>query len=144
MEFVSHSTQETQNIAAQLARETLEKPAGSQAQVIALEGELGAGKTTFVQGFLHSLGIQEKVKSPTFLLMKEYALASHRLYHLDCYRLASSADLIPLEIPSILENPQNIVLVEWPERVDDILPAERTTVHIDHISETERKIIITQ
>lgn len=142
MEFVSHGPGDTQEIAAKIARGVMEKLPGSGAQVIALEGELGAGKTTFVQGFLKSLGVEERVKSPTFLLMKQYVVGNHQIYHLDCYRLASSQDLIPLEFGTILQDPQNIVLVEWPERIADILPEKRMTIHIDHVSETERKVTI--
>lgn len=142
MEFVSRSSQETQEIASKIAQEALGLPIMSHAQIITLQGDLGAGKTTFVQGFLRSLGVQEKVKSPTFLLMKQYDAADRHIFHLDCYRLASSQDLQPLEIGVVFQNPHNIVLIEWPERINDMLPKEHTSIHIDHISETERKITI--
>jgi tRNA threonylcarbamoyladenosine biosynthesis protein TsaE len=142
MEYHSHSIQETQEIAATIARETVERPTTSGAQVFALEGDLGAGKTTFVQGFLTSLGVTDKVKSPTFLLMKRYSAKGRDVYHLDCYRLMGSQDLAPLEIDIIFKNPQAIILVEWAERIADILPPNHTTIRIEHLSDHERKIII--
>jgi len=142
MEVVSQSAKETKNLAAQEAAKIMAAPLGEHAAVIALEGELGAGKTTFVQGFAHALGVTDVVRSPTFLLMKKYPLKKRNLYHIDCYRLNSSKDLIALEIDSILKDSKNIVLIEWSERAADILPRERITIHLDHISEHERKVTI--
>lgn len=118
--------------------------------VIALEGELGAGKTTFVKGLARAMGIKAKVKSPTFNLIKIYKIpatyhllhTTRYLYHLDCYRLKNYKDLAPLGIKEILNNPENIVLIEWADRVKKILPKNHIKIHINHISKNERKITI--
>ena len=145
MIFNSHSPEETQKIASDLAQKIIKTKKGA---VIAMEGELGAGKTTFIQGFMASLGIDEKVKSPTFVLMKKYSISGGtyrgtNLYHLDCYRITDHKDLRIPEFEEILNEEGNIIFVEWSERIKEILPKNHLTVHIDHISENERKIIIT-
>src|SRR3989338_4749069 len=139
----SHSPKETQKIASGLAQKIIKTRKGV---IVALEGELGAGKTTFIQGFIKSLEIKSKVKSPTFVLMKRYSITSGtyrgtNLYHLDCYRIAGHKDLKIPEFEEILSEQGSIVLVEWPERIKEILPKKHFTVHIDHVSEKTRKII---
>lgn len=148
MIFNSHSPKETQKIASDLAQKIIKTKKGA---IIAMEGELGSGKTTFIQGFMASLGIEEKVKSPTFVLMKKYSilknfkfkiLNSKFVYHLDCYRIADHKDLRIPEFEEILNEEGSIVFIEWAERIKEILPKKHITVHIDHISENERKITI--
>lgn len=146
MIFNSHSPEETQKIASDLAQKIIKTKKGA---VIAMEGELGAGKTTFIQGFMASLGVNEKVKSPTFVLMKKYKLETGNqkqktnLYHMDCYRIANYKDLRIPEFEEILNEEGNIVFIEWSERIKEILPKDIITVHIDHVSANERKITIT-
>ena len=167
MQYLSHSPEETQQFARELAIKltqednessfakaspfvkTSEDKSEGKALVIALEGELGAGKTTFTQAFAEALGVQEHLKSPTFVLMKHYRIKPTTnnqqlttLYHLDCYRLRDYKDLEPLGIENILNNPENIILIEWAERVADILPKNHWVVHIDHVAEQERNITI--
>lgn len=145
MQYISHSPEETQKFAKEQALELIREGNG-QPIVVALEGELGAGKTTFTQAFAEALGVREHLKSPTFVLMKHYHLSDvqgyHALYHLDCYRLNSSTDLIPLGTGDIIRLPGTIILIEWAERVADILPRNHWVIHIDHISEQERNISV--
>lgn len=136
----SNSPKETQKIAIDLAQKIIKTKKGA---VITLEGELGAGKTTFTQGFADALGIKDKIKSPTFVLMKKYSIGIFNFYHIDCYRVKDEKDLKILELNEILNMSHNIVLIEWPERVSKIIPKNHITVHIDHVSENERKITIT-
>src|SRR3989338_2255941 len=122
--------------------------------VIALSGELGAGKTTLAQGLAKILGIKTKVKSPTFTLIKRYKLPkkiknsklkilnSKYLYHIDCYRLNNHKDLLSLGIKDILKDKENIVLIEWPERIKKILSDKKINVRIEHIDKNTRKISI--
>lgn len=146
---MSKSVKETQKIAADLACEIIKTQKGA---VIALEGELGAGKTVFVKGFAKALGVKSKIKSPTFVLMKKYLILRNTkyeiqntfLYHLDCYRIRDHKDLKIPELKEILDTPHNIVFIEWAERVREILPKEHVTVHIDHISNNKRKIQISK
>jgi len=120
MRIVSTSAEQTKKIATDLAKKLSKKPA-SKALVLALEGELGAGKTTFVQDFIKALLPKTRVKSPTFLLMKHYPRHGRDIYHIDCYRIKGSADLKFFDIKEILNSPKNIVLVEWAERIKKIL-----------------------
>ena len=161
MIYYSKNEKETQKLASELAEKIMKGPStrlppkgrgslrrSDRASVITLEGELGAGKTTFVKGFAKALGIKAKVKSPTFVLMKKYLIyvlrstfhAPRYLYHLDCYRVRDHKDLATLDLKSIFQSPNNVVLIEWPERVSKILPKKLIKVHIDHISKNERKI----
>lgn len=146
MKYVSHSPEETQQFAREQAL-LLSKQGGGEPLIIALEGELGAGKTTFTQAFAEALGVAEHLKSPTFVLMKHYVLKDvpgyTTLYHLDCYRLNGAADLGPLGVAEIIARPGTIVLIEWAERVADILPRNHWVIHIDHVAEHERNITVT-
>ncbi|HYU64954.1 MAG TPA: tRNA (adenosine(37)-N6)-threonylcarbamoyltransferase complex ATPase subunit type 1 TsaE [Candidatus Paceibacterota bacterium] len=141
MQIVSDSPVQTQTLAANMAAK-VRKESNAKATVIALEGELGAGKTTFIQGFARALGVDEKVKSPTFLLIKEFELDKGKLYHIDCYRINDPHELILLGIEKILSTPGNIILIEWSERIVPLLPQDRITIHINHTGETSRLITI--
>lgn len=149
--YFSKNHKETQRAAVFLL-EKMAKLKHDRAIVVALEGELGAGKTTFVQGAAKALGIKSRIKSPTFTLMREYkipansrwpTMANSRLIHLDCYRVRDHRDLKTLDLDSLFKLPDKIVLVEWPERISKILPKKLIKVHIDHISENKRKIQMT-
>lgn len=145
MRLVSQSPHDTQAIAAKLADQLLSAlPSRSQATIVALRGELGAGKTTFTQGFAQALKITNKPKSPTFMLAKQYAIpgTSFSLWHLDCYRLNGHQDLINLDLHSLFVDPKNIILVEWPERIGDGLPREHVEVHLTHEGNDKRGITI--
>ena len=143
------SARKTQDVARMLAREIRfrESP---QARVIALEGNLGAGKTTFVQGFARALGIRERVASPTFVVMKEYAL-SHagarssqnkaRLIHIDCYRLATPKDLTALGFLELLKDKSAIILIEWADRIRAILPKDAVWILFCHGEKANERMI---
>ncbi len=143
MIYASHSPEDTQRFAREQALVLTQEGKG-EPLVIALEGELGAGKTTFTQAFADALGVDGRVKSPTFVLMKHYNLSNtpnyETLYHLDCYRLQDSNDLGPLGIGELLKRPGAIVLIEWAERVADILPTSYWRIRIEHVSEQGRNI----
>lgn len=166
MKYVSEGPEETKKIAAAVAKK-LSKAPGGKAIVIALEGELGAGKTTFAKGFAKALGIKQKITSPTFVLIKKYQLtvnspdptgsrvldsgeAGYRenqltgkfLYHIDAYRLKDHRELAALGVKEIMGDPRNIVLIEWADRVRKALPKNRVKIHIDHLNQNSRRIII--
>lgn len=149
MLYLTSGPKETEKLAGFLLAKFL-KTGHKNALVIALEGELGAGKTVFVKGLAKKLGVKAKIKSPTFNLIKTYEIptthhilhTTRYLYHLDCYRLRDHRDLKILGIKEILNNPNNIVLIEWSDRVRKILPKNQIKVHIDHIDKHTRKITI--
>ncbi len=147
MIYTSKNEKETQKIAAELSQ-NLKSLKFKKSIIVALEGELGAGKTVFTKGLARVLGVREKIKSPTFVLMRKYKLVSKRfknlkfLYHLDCYRLKDENDLINLGIKEILQVSHNIVVIEWADRVKKILPKKHIKIHIDHIDKNTRKIEI--
>ncbi len=144
MHVVSQSAQDTQAIAAKLAKKVLAGMPSKAATVIALRGDLGAGKTTFTQGFARALGIVRQPKSPTFLLAKQYAIpgTTYSLWHLDCYRLQNHNDLAVIDLQAIFHDSNNIILVEWPENIGDGLPRDRIEVHFEHAGEDKRTISI--
>jgi tRNA threonylcarbamoyladenosine biosynthesis protein TsaE len=148
------SAKETQKIAQNMAQEALKVLAAnttSKALIISLQGHLGAGKTTFTQGFARGLGIKEKVASPTFVIMKKYAVklphknhkaARHaNLYHIDCYRIRPE-DLWVLGFKEMASDSCSIVLLEWGDRVKRILPKERITIEFRHAGEGKRRLMI--
>lgn len=114
------SLQELQQEAARFA-DTL-APRADRATLVTLSGDLGAGKTSFVQGLAAALGVTEQVTSPTFVLERVYPLSSRgftRLAHIDAYRLKGAHELAPLGFAELLEDPGALVLLEWPEIVED-------------------------
>ncbi len=147
---VTKNPKETEKLAGFLLAKFLKNKSGKAPIVIALEGELGAGKTTFTKGLAKALGVKKKIKSPTFTLIKSYKipttyyklLTTSFLYHIDCYRLRNYKDLLSLGIEEIISSPENIVLIEWSDRVQEILPKSHIKIHIDHIDKNTRKINI--
>ena len=131
--FISHSEKETKNLAKKLAK----KLTG----VIALIGELGSGKTTFAQGFAAGLGIKEKIISPTFVLIRQHRIpkTEKTLYHIDLYRIEE--DFSKLGLKEILENPNNIILIEWAEKLKD-LPKNTTKILIQKQNTNKRVITL--
>lgn len=136
MQFISQSSEETKDFAKDLSKKYLEKNI-----VITLKGDLGAGKTTFVQGFAQGLGLKQKILSPTFIVCRQYPLDNRYFYHLDLYRFEEGFDTINSGVQEILDS-QNIVLIEWPERLGKKLPSNCVKIDIKIISENEREITV--
>jgi len=155
MDFLTNSAEETKAAAKKIIIKLLKRPHPG-ALVLALAGELGAGKTTFVQGLAKALGIKEKILSPTFVILKRYGVrplgrdkgspaeagTPMNFYHLDCYRIQSAKDLAGLGFEKILKNKNNLVVIEWAERVKTILPADTVWIEFKHGGEDERRIKI--
>ena len=116
---------------------------GAGATLITLQGELGAGKTAFAQAVARALGVEEVVTSPTFVLEKIYALHDQpfkRLVHIDAYRLESGADIAPLGFDELSQDPGNLVLFEWPEKVGGALRAPAAAISFTVNSDGSRTI----
>jgi tRNA threonylcarbamoyladenosine biosynthesis protein TsaE len=132
--FESNSPEQTEAIAAGLAASL------HGGEVIALHGDLGAGKTRFVRGLLRGLGGSERsVSSPTFVLLNVYSGGRLTVYHLDAYRIAGPDDFEAIGFSELLEQ-GGVVVVEWAERVDRLLPGERIDISIEHLGEDRRKL----
>lgn len=128
--------------------------------MFALQGDLGAGKTTFVQGFLKGLGSKKRATSPTFVLMRRHALdvghragrtinAAHKkfknVFHIDAYRLKRPEHITSLTLEVILNEPRNIILIEWPEQAKKFLPKNMTWIKFKYgKKENERTVTITR
>lgn len=105
------------------------------ATLVTLSGELGAGKTAFTKAVARAFGVEDIVNSPTFILEKIYQLRGEtpkfkRLVHIDAYRLEKESDLAPLGFDELMQNRDNLILFEWPEKVVDALPEPTVRISI--------------
>ncbi|OHA92329.1 MAG: tRNA (adenosine(37)-N6)-threonylcarbamoyltransferase complex ATPase subunit type 1 TsaE [Candidatus Zambryskibacteria bacterium RIFCSPLOWO2_02_FULL_51_21] len=106
-----------------------------KATVVALQGELGSGKTTFAQAFGKVMGVREFMPSPTFVIMKVYDIDFHgfkKLIHIDAYRLEKEEELLNLGWAKIAEEPENLILIEWPENVEGLIPKDAKRIQFKH------------
>jgi len=134
MEFFSKNEADTENAGAIFAKSI---PNGT---VVAMYGDLGAGKTAFVRGMARGMGIDARVNSPTFTIVNEY-IGERQLFHFDMYRLGSSDELFDIGWEDYLSR-GGVCAVEWTENVEDALEGDEIVVRIDKISDTERRITI--
>ncbi len=164
LEIKTKSPTETQKTAALLVKKILKMQPRSSALVLALEGNLGSGKTTFVQGLARALGVKENVLSPTFVLMKIYQIspkhAPHRtigsgagpkaqnpklrhLIHIDCYRLNSPKDLLHLGLKNLLKDRDAIIPIEWANHVRKLIPKSALWIKFKHGRNLHERILKT-
>ena len=124
---------------------------GDKATIVGLSGDLGSGKTSFVQGVANALGITDNVTSPTFILERIYKIVSsanfqfpisnfQKLIHIDAYRLDNASELKHLGFEELVQDPGNLILIEWPERVQEALPPDIQTLKFEFIDESTRRI----
>ncbi len=133
IDFFSRSPEQTRRIGARLGG------ALQAGDVICLQGDLGAGKTTFVQGVAQGWGSLDSVSSPTFIIVNEYRRANgDKLFHMDAYRLDSAPEAEELDLDSMLAD--GALLIEWPERIDGLIPDEHLWIQLEHINEEEREM----
>lgn len=149
--MITNSFEETQRAGAEFALRLHSGQARKSAVVLALSGDLGAGKTNFLQGFAKGLGIEEIVNSPTFIVMKKFQIPNYKsqinpkfemFYHFDLYRLENEKDLDFLNIKEIVSDPKNIVAIEWPEKIGGLLPKNAIKINLNHLQENKREIVI--
>ncbi len=137
-EYLAKNSKETEKIAQDLVK----KLAGGE--LLALVGNLGAGKTVFVKGLAKAFGITENITSPTFVLMKIYQTKHptiKRLVHIDCYRLEQLGDLEEIGLADYLHDPENVVVIEWADRIAN-LPKNTININIEYINNQERRVTI--
>ncbi len=136
-----NSLEELETFAREFVLST--KPSLDSAKLVTLQGDLGAGKTAFTKAVAKAFGLTDTVTSPTFVIEKIYKLegqAFEHLIHIDAYRLESGKELSNLGWIEILKNPKNIIFLEWPERVQEVLPKEKTELKFMFIDEGVREI----
>jgi tRNA threonylcarbamoyladenosine biosynthesis protein TsaE len=126
------SSEQSEQLAARLGQ----KLRGGE--VLELISDLGGGKTTFVRGLALGLGSDDHVASPTFTISREYKADNHTLYHYDFYRLAD-AGIMGTELAEAVDDPQGVVVVEWADIVEKVLPEERVTIKIEIVAEDTRR-----
>jgi tRNA threonylcarbamoyladenosine biosynthesis protein TsaE len=135
--YYTHSEEDTEEVALCLAAYI---PFGS---AVALQGNLGAGKTVFARGFIRGFGIKDVVSSPTFTLIKEYLADNDQwIYHLDLYRITDIESALVFGIDEYINDDNAIALIEWAERIDEILPENTIRISINSVDKTTREIIV--
>ena len=115
--FIIDSYQKTQSLGEKIAKKL------TGGEVLALHGNLGGGKTTFVQGLAKGLGIKRRIISPTFVIVRTYNLKlqnAKRFYHIDLFRVESQKDIKMLGVEEIINDPKNIIVIEWAERLGEL------------------------
>lgn len=144
----AHSLVELRDIAKDVLKGIARTEEGENAVVIGLSGDLGAGKTAFVKCVADILGITETITSPTFILEKIYTVPKNkifgerysRLIHIDAYRLHSGGEMRALDWGTITSDPANIIFIEWPEQVAEVMPQETISLSFEYVDERTRNI----
>ena len=135
MEFFSRSPEQTRRVGMRLGG--LLQPG----DIVCLQGDLGAGKTTLVQGLAQGWGSLDPVSSPTFIIVNVYRRPDEsQLFHMDAYRLESAPEAAELDLDEMLF--QGSVLVEWPERIQSILPEDHLWISFEYVAEETRRMLI--
>ena len=152
-QITTKSSQKTKAFAKKVLRE-LFKLNKNKNYIICLYGDLGSGKTTFTQGLAEELEIKEIVNSPTFLIMKKYSARrdealprlymarakKYTLYHFDCYRISDHQEILDLGWKEIISGENNIIVIEWPEKIKEILPKKRLDIEFEFVDENTRRV----
>ena len=143
LRYLTANPFQTRKLGEILAKEMLKTKPGKTAFIIGLEGDLGGGKTTFLQGFARGCGIKEKILSPTFVILKKFPISNFQFsifYHIDCYRIKRLKEILDLGFKEIISNPKNIIAIEWADRIRKILPKEAIIVKFKFIDKKRRRI----
>ncbi|MBI2611223.1 tRNA (adenosine(37)-N6)-threonylcarbamoyltransferase complex ATPase subunit type 1 TsaE [Candidatus Gottesmanbacteria bacterium] len=110
---------------------------------LCLYGELGSGKTIFTKGIARGLGVKQRLLSPTFIIVRQYDVIKkpfQKLYHLDLYRIKSPKEAVELGLRDFLNKKENIVVIEWPEKLGEFLPKNRIDIHFKDLGDNKREI----
>jgi tRNA threonylcarbamoyladenosine biosynthesis protein TsaE len=138
-DMLTHSPEQTRSVGQLLGRLL------QRGDVVLLSGDIGAGKTTFVQGVARALHVGDYVQSPTFTIVAEHAGSTAagvpvRLYHVDLYRLGGVGDLETIGFSDYLDDPEGVTVVEWPERASEAMPADYLLVELGYVADTKRNL----
>jgi len=137
--MISHSEEETKTFGKEIGKGL------SKGDIVALFGELGAGKTVLVKGICEGLNITEGVKSPSFTIIQEYIpkksyQSANKVYHIDLYRITDPSTILVQEVYEYLRERNGICVIEWADRIEGILPPDTIKIYLKIINETEREI----
>lgn len=135
-EFITNSAEDTRKLGENFAKGL------KNGEFIAFYGDLGSGKTTFIQGLAKGLGINRRIISPTFIIVRHYRINKGNFYHIDLYRTVSRHDLLSVGLDQIIQDQDNIVALEWAEKMREMLPKKRIEIHCVYLDENKRKIKI--
>lgn len=145
--MISSSASQTKKLGEKLAKQILSNSLSQKgAFVIALRGELGSGKTTFIQGLAKGLYIRKSILSPTFVIMRRYTISNKiwrdykNFYHFDCYRINNAKEILSLGFANIVSDQHNIVAIEWPEKIKKALPKNTLSLKFKHLGGSKREI----
>lgn len=148
-EHLTQSPEQTKELGKKIGSEILKQEPPQGAQVLGLVGELGSGKTCFLQGFAKGLGVKEKILSPTYVIMKKFPippvtchLSPETFVHIDCYRIDKPKEILDLGFKQIVSNPENIVAIEWAGRIEQILPQDCLILEFEISDKNQRKIVL--
>jgi len=143
--MITKSKTQTQKLAASLVKKIVSEGVSKNARVLALVGDLGSGKTAFTGGFIKSFGIKTHIPSPTFVIFRRYPINNPKfknIYHFDLYRIQKPKEIIDLDFKKIIKNPENIVLIEWPEKILKFLPKNTIIVNFEHRKNANQRQIV--
>ncbi len=144
MRIISKNPEQTEDVAIKILRKIMALPEPKEAVVLALSGDLGAGKTTFSQFLGKRLGVKNTMQSPTFLLIKRYETFNpffENFFHIDAYRIEKEDEIAKLGFDKITKNHKNIVVIEWPEKIQNILPSDALQINFRHGNDENERII---
>lgn len=144
--YLSKSPAQTKKLGKILAKECL-KIKLKKGLILGLEGDLGGGKTTFLQGFAQGLGIKERILSPTFVILRRFRVENlmfKNFYHIDCYRIQNPKEILGLSFKRIISNPQDIVAVEWAGKIKKFLPQNSLILKFQFVNKNTREICLTR
>lgn len=134
LEYISNSEFDTMTFAKKLAKKL------NKGDIIILSGDLGTGKTKFVEGFLSNFNLQDEISSPTFNIVNEYEKNDIVIYHFDVYRLSDSSEFYEIGGEEFFDN--GICLIEWGEIIEDAIPTEHITIKFERENSSENKRIL--
>ncbi len=137
--MITKSTKETINLGKKLAKKL------HGGEILALSGNLGAGKTTLIKGIAAGLGIKKIITSPTFVLMKVYKVKHKnikRLVHIDCYRIKKPSDIIAIGATEYFGKKDTVTVIEWPEKIKKILPRQILKIKLEYKKNNQTRKII--
>jgi tRNA threonylcarbamoyladenosine biosynthesis protein TsaE len=139
--FHSFSPEDTKRIGEQFAQRIKEMSFGPV--VLCLSGDLGSGKTTFTQGFAKGLGLEGRLLSPTFIILRSYETPRvHNFYHIDLYRITNEQDMDILGIQEIFTDPAAVIVIEWPEKIAKIVPEKRWELTFTSEGDDKRAVTV--